>query len=152
MKSNTIEKIALQIVTFTVGNEQCGINIMKVQEIIRVIGAVKVPKAPAYVGGVINLRGKIVPVIDLRKRMGKSVAEYTDSSRIIVVDTGNRLAGLVVDAVIDVINLNVNDIEACPAIDENSRSKYIRGIGRKEERLITVLNLDDLLIVSQGIL
>lgn len=149
MKSNTIEEKALKIVTFTVGEEQCGINIMNVQEIIRVIGAVKIPKAPAYVGGVINLRGKIVPVIDLRKRMGKSITEYTDSSRIIVVDSGYMLAGLVVDAVIDVINLNVNEIEACPAIHEKSRSKYITGIGRKEERLITVLKLDDLLIVNQ---
>ena len=139
----------LQIVTFMVGNEQCGIHIMKVQEIIRVIGAVRVPKAPVYVGGVINLRGKIVPVIDLRKRMGKSVTANTDSSRIIVVDSGSRLAGLVVDSVIDVINLNGNELEPCPSIDENSRSKYITGIGKKGERLITVLNLDDLLNVNQ---
>ena len=147
-RMNTVADDTLQIVTFMVGNEQCGIHIMKVQEIIRVIGAVRVPKAPAYVGGVINLRGKIVPVIDLRNRMGKSVTEYTDSSRIIVVDSGSRLAGLVVDAVIDVINLNHNEIEPCPAIDENTKSKYIKGIGKKDERLITILNLEDLLIVS----
>ncbi len=149
MKSTTIEDDVVQLVTFMVGNEQCGINIMKVQEIIRVIGAVKVPKAPAYVGGVINLRGKIVPVIDLRNRMGKSVSAHTDSSRIIVVDTGSRLAGLVVDAVIDVINLNQNELESCPAIDDNSRSKYIMGIGKKDDRLITVLNLEDLLFLNQ---
>ena len=147
-RMNTVADDTLQIVTFMVGNEQCGIHIMKVQEIIRVIGAVRVPKAPAYVGGVINLRGKIVPVIDLRNRMGKSVTEYTDSSRIIVVDSGSRLAGLVVDAVIDVINLNHNEIEPCPAIDENTKSKYIKGIGKKDERLITILNLEDLLILS----
>lgn len=150
MKSFTIEEQVLQLVTFMVGNEQCGIHIMKVQEIIRVIGAVKVPKAPAYVGGVINLRGKIVPVIDLRNRMGKSVTEYTDSSRIIIVDSGSRLAGLVVDVVVDVTNLNHNELEPCPAIDENTRSKYIMGIGKKDDRLITVLNLEDLLIVSQS--
>ena len=147
-RMNIVADDTLQIVTFMVGNEQCGIHIMKVQEIIRVIGAVRVPKAPAYVGGVINLRGKIVPVIDLRNRMGKSVTEYTDSSRIIVVDSGSRLAGLVVDAVIDVINLNHNEIEPCPAIDENTKSKYIKGIGKKDERLITILNLEDLLILS----
>ncbi len=149
MKSNMIADDTLQIVTFMVGNEQCGIHIMKVQEIIRVIGAVKVPKSPAYVGGVINLRGKIVPVIDLRKRMGKSVSDYTDSSRIIVVDSGSRLAGLVVDTVINVINLNGSELEPCPSIDENTRSKYIMGIGNKDERLITVLNLEELLNVSQ---
>ena len=148
MKASTLADNALQIVTFMVGNEQCGIHIMKVQEIIRVIGAVRVPKAPVYVGGVINLRGKIVPVIDLRKRMGKSVTANTDSSRIIVVDSGSRLAGLVVDSVIDVINLNCNELEPCPSIDENSRSKYITGIGKKGERLITVLNLDDLLNIN----
>lgn len=149
MKTNIITDDTLQIVTFMVGNEQCGIHIMKVQEIIRVIGAVKVPKAPAYVGGVINLRGKIVPVIDLRNRMCKSASAYTESSRIIVVDSGTRLAGLVVDSVIDVINLSHSEIEPCPAIDENTRSKYIKGIGKKDDRLITVLNLDDVLIVSQ---
>lgn len=148
MTTSTLADTALQIVTFMVGNEQCGINIMKVQEIIRVIGAVKVPKAPVYVGGVINLRGKIVPVIDLRTRMGKSVTAYTETSRIIVVDSGSRLAGLVVDSVIDVINLNCNELEPCPSINENSRSKYITGIGKKDERLITVLNLDDLLNVN----
>lgn len=149
MKMNAVTEDTLQIVTFMVAHEQCGIHIMKVQEIIRVIGAVKVPKSPAYVGGVINLRGKIVPVIDLRNRMGKDVSEYTESSRIIVVDTGSRLAGLVVDAVIDVINLNGNELEPCPAIDENTRSKYIMGIGKKDDRLITVLNLEDLLLVSR---
>ncbi len=149
MKTNAVADDTLQIVTFVVGNEQCGIHIMKVQEIIRVIGAVKVPKAPSYVGGVINLRGKIVPVIDLRNRMGKSVTEYTESSRIIVVDSGTRMAGLVVDAVIDVTNLGSDELEPCPAIDENTSSKYIMGIGKKEERLITVLNLEELLIVGQ---
>ncbi|MCC6544082.1 MAG: purine-binding chemotaxis protein CheW [Nitrospirae bacterium] len=144
-----MEEQALQIVTFMVGNEQFGIHIMKVQEIIRVIGAVRVPKSPAYVGGVINLRGKIVPVIDLRNRMGKNITEYTDTSRIIVVDSGSRLAGLVVDAVIDVINLSSDEIEPCPAIDDKCSSKYIKGIGKKDERLITLLNLEDLLIVSQ---
>jgi len=142
MNTNIVGDYTLQIVTFMVGNEQCGIHIMKVQEIIRVIGAVRVPKAPAYVGGVINLRGKIVPVIDLRNRMGKSVTEYTDSSRIIVVDSGSRLAESTT------IILNHNEIEPCPAIDENTKSKYIKGIGKKDERLITILNLEDLLIVS----
>ena len=148
MKSTMVADDTLQIVTFMVGNEQCGIHIMKVQEIIRVIGAVRVPKAPVYVGGVINLRGKIVPVKDLRKRMGKRVTANTDSSRIIVVDSDSRLAGLVVDSVIDVINLNSDELEPCPSIDENTRSKYITGIGKKGERLITVLNLDDLLNIN----
>ena len=144
MKTDTLIG-SLQIVTFMVGNEQYGIHIMKVQEIIRIIEAVKVPKAPAHVGGVINLRGKIVPVIDLRKRMRKTVTPYSDASRIIIGDTGGRLAGMVVDSVIDVITVNNDEIEPCPSIDDNMRSKFITGIGKKDDRLITILNLEDLL-------
>ena len=145
MKTETLIENSLQVVTFRVGNENYGLHIMKVQEIIRVIEAVKVPKAPAYVEGVINLRGKIIPIIDLRKRMMKAITSYSDASRIIVVDTGGRLAGLVVDAVIDVIMLNSDDVEPCPSIDDSRRSDYIMGVGRQGDRLITVLSLESLL-------
>lgn len=145
MKTGSLIENSLQIVTFRVGNEDYGLHIMRVQEIIRVIEAVKVPKAPAYVEGVINLRGKIIPIIDLRKRMMKEITCYSDASRIIVVDTGGRLAGLVVDAVIDVIMLNSDDVEPCPSIDDSRRSDYIMGVGRQGDRLITVLSLESLL-------
>lgn len=145
MKTGTLIENSLQVVTFRVGNEDYGLHIMRVQEIIRVIEAVKVPKAPAYVEGVINLRGKIIPVIDLRKRMMKAITCYSDASRIIVVDTGGRLAGLVVDAVIDVIMLNGDDVGPCPSIDDSKRSDYIIGVGRQGDRLITVLSLESLL-------
>jgi len=145
MKTGTLIENSLQVVTFRVGNEDYGLHIMRVQEIIRVIEAVKVPKAPAYVEGVINLRGKIIPIIDLRKRMMKAITSYSDASRIIVVDTGGRLAGLVVDAVIDVIMLNGDDVEPCPSIDDAKRSDYIIGVGRQGDRLITVLSLESLL-------
>jgi purine-binding chemotaxis protein CheW len=139
---------SLQVVTFRVGNEEYGLYIMKVQEIIRVLDSVKVPKAPIYVEGVVNLRGKIIPIIDLRKRMGKIVTPYSDASRIIVVDAGDRLAGLVVDSVIDVIVLNSDMMEQCPSIDDAKRSDYIMGVGKQAERLITVLSLDNLLGVT----
>ena len=145
MKTGTLIENSLQVVTFRVGNENYGLHIMKVQEIIRVIEAVKVPKAPAYVEGVINLRGKIIPIIDLRKRMRKAITCYSDASRIIVVDTGGRLAGLVVDAVIDVIMLNGDDVGPCPSLDDSKRSDYIMGVGRQGDRLITVLSLESLL-------
>jgi len=145
MKTGTLIENSLQVVTFRVGNEDYGLHIMRVQEIIRVIEAVRVPKAPAYVEGVINLRGKIIPIIDLRKRMMKAITCYSDASRIIVVDTGGRLAGLVVDAVIDVIMLNGDDVEPCPSIDDAKRSDYIIGVGRQGDRLITVLSLESLL-------
>ena len=145
MKTGSLIENSLQVVTFRVGSEDYGLHIMRVQEIIRVIEAVKVPKAPAYVEGVINLRGKIIPIIDLRKRMMKVITCYSDASRIIVVDTGGRLAGLVVDAVIDVIMLNGDDVEPCPSIDDAKRSDYIIGVGRQGDRLITVLSLESLL-------
>lgn len=145
MKTETVAENNLRVVTFLAGNEEYGIHIMKVQEIIRVVESVKVPKAPAYVEGVVNLRGKIIPIIDLRKRLGKAITPCSDVSRIIVVDTGGRLAGLVVDRVMDVIALNNGQIEPCPLIDETRRSDYILGVGRCGERLITVLNLENLL-------
>lgn len=145
MKTEALIENNLQVVTFRVGNEDFGIHIMRVQEIIRVIDAVKVPKAPFYVDGVVNLRGKIIPIIDLRKRMGKSVTSITDDSRIIIVDAGGRLAGLEVDLVVDVVTLNRDYIEPCPSIGSSKRSDYITGVGKQDERLITVLNLDNLL-------
>src|SRR3989304_7699700 len=145
MKTGTLIENSLQIVTFRVGSEDYGLHIMRVQEIIRVIEAVKVPKAPAYVEGVINLRGKIIPIIDLRKRMRKAITCYSDASRIIVVDTGGRLAGLVVDAVIDVIMLNGDDVEPWPSLDDSKRSDYLIGVGRQGDRLIKVLSLESLL-------
>lgn len=148
MKTKIITEGSLQLVTFRVDNEEYGLNIMKVQEIIRVVEAVKVPKAPGYVEGVVNLRGKIVPIIDLRKRMDKVVTPYTDSSRIIVVDAGGRLAGLVVDLVIDVIILGDEQIEPCPSIDDNERSDYLLGVARWNDRLITVLKLENLLKIN----
>ncbi|MBI5406957.1 MAG: chemotaxis protein CheW [Nitrospirae bacterium] len=145
MKTGSLMENSLQVVTFRVGNEDYGLHIMRVQEIIRVIEAVKVPKAPAYVEGVINLRGKIIPIIDLRKRMMKAITCYSDASRIIVVDTGGRLAGLVVDTVIDVIMLSGDDVGPCPSLDDSKRSDYIMGVGRQGDRLITVLSLESLL-------
>ena len=148
MKTETLIENSLQVVTFRVGSEDYGLHIMRVQEIIRVVETVKVPKAPVYVEGVINLRGKIIPIIDLRKRMMKAVTCYSDASRIIVVDTSGRLAGLVVDAVIDVVMLNSEDVEPCPSIDDSKRSEYIMGVGRQGDRLITVLSLESLLKLS----
>ena len=148
MKTGSLIENSLQVVTFRVGSEDYGLHIMRVQEIIRVVETVKVPKAPVYVEGVINLRGKIIPIIDLRKRMMKAVTCYSDASRIIVVDTSGRLAGLVVDAVIDVVMLNSEDVEPCPSIDDSKRSEYIMGVGRQGDRLITVLSLESLLKLS----
>ncbi len=145
MKTENLIENNLQLVTFRVDNEEYGMHIMKVQEIIRIIEAVKVPKAPTYVEGVVNLRGKIIPIIDLRKRLDKAVIPYSDASRIIVVDMGGRLAGLIVDLVIDVINLSSEQIEPCPLIDETKRSDYIMGVSKLGDRLITVLNLENLL-------
>ncbi len=145
MNTETLIENNLQLVTFRVGSEDYGIHIMRVQEIIRVIDAVKVPKAPSYVDGVVNLRGKIIPIINLHKRMGKSITAYTEASRIIIVDVGGRQAGMVVDLVIDVIMVNREYIEPCPSIDSSKRSDYITGVGKQNDRLITVLNLDNLL-------
>lgn len=133
----------LKIITFRVGDEEYGINIMQVQEIVRIMESVKVPKAPQYVEGIINLRGKIIPVIDLRKKLNKAITPYTDSSKIIIADTGHRLSGLIVDEVIDVTMLT--KIENCPYLNGEKKSEYIMGIGKKDDRLISILDLDNIL-------
>jgi len=142
MSTEVVDK-SFQVITFRIADEEYGLNILQVQEIIKFIPPVRVPKAPDYVEGVINLRGKIIPVIDLRKRLNKEVSPYTDLTKIIIVDIGKKISGLIVDEVIDVTMLK--DIENCPYIHEERRSEYIMGIGRQNERLISLLNLNNLL-------
>lgn len=142
MNRGVIDK-AFQVITFRIGDEEYGLNILQVQEIIKFIAPVTVPKAPDYVEGVINLRGKIIPIIDLRKRLNKEITPYTDLTKIIIVDMGQKISGLIVDEVIDVIMLK--DIENCPYIHEERRSEYIMGIGKQDNRLVSLLNLDNIL-------
>ena len=135
----------LQLVTFHIGEEEFGVEILKVQEIIRMMGITRVPKAPDFVEGVINLRGKVIPIIDLRKRFGMAAQEHDKHTRIIVIEINGVIIGFVVDSVSEVLRIPADTVEPPPPIISGIESEYIRGVGKLADRLLILLDLDSLL-------
>lgn len=142
-------KQILQLVTFRLGKEEYSLDILKVQEIIRHMELTRVPKSPDFVDGVINLRGKVIPVIDLRKRFGLPVDEKTNETRIIVVDVDSRTVGLKVDAVSEVLRLPSDTVEPPPAMVTGIESDYIKGVGKLDGRLLILLDVARILTKSE---
>ena len=134
----------LQLVTFRLANEEYGLPITKVREINRLVPVTKLPQTPAFMEGIINLRGRIIPVIDLRKRFEMSVAAHDEDTRIIIVDISGEIVGVIVDAVTEVVRLNTANIEPSPATVA-VESQYIEGVGKIDDRLIILLNIDKVL-------
>jgi len=134
----------LQLVSFKLGDEEFGIDILVVQEIIRMISITKVPNSPYYVEGVINLRGKVIPVIDLRVRLGMEKIELKNSTRVIVIELEGRILGFIVDSVSEVLRISKNITEAPPDLIAGVDSKYIKSVGKLEDRLLILLNLEAL--------
>lgn len=135
----------LQLVTFSIGEEEFGVNILKVQEIIRTMEITKVPRAPQFVEGVINLRGKVIPIIDLRSRFGLASIPVDKDTRIIVIEINNIIVGFVVDAVSEVLRIPATTVEAPPPVVAGVDSDYISGVGKLKDRLLIMLDLDKLL-------
>ena len=140
-----------QLVSFKIENEEFGVGIEEVQEIIRLPEITKVPKAPSFVEGVINLRGNVLPVIDLRKRFDLEATKKTNATRIVVVNVDNKTTGIIVDSVSEVLRLPKNAIEPPPPIVAGIEAKYLRGIGKLDDgkRLIILLNLNEVLTVKE---
>ena len=139
----------LQLVSFNIGNEEFGVDILKVQEINRIVDITKVPQSPSYVEGVINLRGKVIPIVNLRKRFSLEAKEYDKDTRIVVVDINSSIIGLVVDAVSEVLRLEANTIEPPPEIVTGINSKYIKGVAKLENRLLIFLDLTKVIDISE---
>lgn len=139
----------LQLVSFQLGNEEFGIDILIVQEINRMLEITKVPKSPDYVDGVINLRGRVIPVINLRKRFGLPEKQRDKQSRIVVVNISNRVVGMVVDAVSEVLRLPANTIEPPPPMVSGIESEFINGVGKIGDKLLILLDLNKLLSVKE---
>ena len=135
----------LQLVTFSIGEEEFGVNILKVQEIIRTMDITKVPRAPAFVEGVINLRGKVIPIIDLRKRFGLFSKPEDKDTRIVVIEINNIIVGFVVDAVSEVLRIPASTVEPPPPVVAGVESDYINGVGKLKDRLLIMLDLDKIL-------
>ncbi len=133
-----------QVVSFEIGDEEYAVDILEVQEIIRMVEITPVPKAPHYVEGVINLRGKVIPIIDIRRRFGMSVAECTKETRIVVVDVSRIIIGIIVDSVSEVLRIPSNLIEPSPR-GKQGGTEFHKGVGRVDGRLLSLLSLDRLL-------
>lgn len=131
-----------QLVVFELGNEVYGINIGTVREIIRMQSVTYVPDAPDFVEGVINLRGRVIPVVDLRKRFALPVTETTNDSRVLVVDIGGDDIGVIVDAVTEVQRIAEDSVEPATALVTTEDSYYIEGIAKVEDQLLILLDLD----------
>jgi purine-binding chemotaxis protein CheW len=138
-----------QLVVFDLAHEYYGADIGAVNTIIRMQDITKIPRAPEFVEGVINLRGTIIPVIDLRKRFGLPVSEATKSSRIVVVEAAEQMIGMVVDAVAETLRIASNAIEPPSPIVATVDSSYVRGVGKQESRLVILLDLDKVLTAKE---
>lgn len=134
-----------QLVAFNLGNEIYGVDIAGVREIIRMQAVTQVPRAPDFVEGVINLRGKVIPVIDLRKRLGLPLKSLTREARISVVEIDRQHIGLIVDGVSEVLRIPAESVEPPSAVITTVDSDYLRGIAKLNERLIILLDIERVL-------
>ena len=135
----------LQVVGFRIGNETYGVRIGSVREIVRVPEITSVPSAPDTLEGVINLRGKIIPVMDLRKRFGHTDVKPDKKNRILVVELENKLLGLIVNSASEVLKIPPSEIEAPSSVLAEGDSGYVTGVGKLAGRLIILLDINKLL-------
>ena len=135
----------LHIVGFRVGRETFGVPISLVHEIVRVPEITAVPDSPGYVEGVINLRGKIVSVVDLRKRFGEKEIAANKKNRILVAEVGGKMVGLIVDAASEVIKIPDSEIDLPPSVFEEGELNYVTGVGKVKGRLIILVDLSKIL-------
>ena len=138
--------------TFHVGTEDYGIEIENVTEIIRMQKIADLPNVPYYVQGVINLRGKVIPVIDMRKKFKLEECEYDDRTCIIVVNVNNTLVGLVVDSVNEVVDIPKEEIEHPPNTVSQEGEQYIKGFGKIGQEVKILLNVEKILFDTSGVI
>ncbi len=134
-----------QFLTFSLGDELYGVDILRVQEIKGYTAVTRIPNTPPYIKGVLNLRGTIVPIVELRTKFGMPTIDYTVFTVIVVVVVKDKVIGLVVDAVSDVLNIGKKDIQPPPEFGNKVDVTFLNGIGKSGDRLISLLDLDRLL-------
>jgi purine-binding chemotaxis protein CheW len=142
-KSST--KAEKQMVLFELGSETYGLDIATVHEIIRMQPITRVPKTPSYVEGVINLRGKVIPVIDMRKKFGLDKTGISKNNRIVVVNIQDRILGIIVDEVTEVLRIPKDSIEPVSDIINTANSDYLSGIAQLADKMVILLTLDKML-------
>jgi len=142
--SEAIDEL-LQLVSFRIADEEFGVDIIKVQEIIRMVDITRVPNTPHYVIGVINLRGKVIPIIDMRRRLNLKETPYTKDTRIVVVEEENKIVGFIVDSVSEVLRISSSVLEPPPPMVSGISSDFITSIAKLEGRLLILLDLEKVL-------
>ncbi|MCH8293777.1 chemotaxis protein CheW [Candidatus Poribacteria bacterium] len=155
MKQTEIQETGqeLQLVGFKLSDEQFGVEILCVREIIRVVSITRVPRAPGFVEGIINLRGEVIPVIDLRKRLNLESREFDNSTRLIVVELNDQQIGFIVDSVSQVLRVPADAIEEPPEMVTGIDSEFILGVTRIDdgERLLLILDLKRILSQAEQV-
>jgi len=142
------ESLGGKYLTFKLGEEEYGVQILKVREIIGLMDITKVPQMPGYVKGVINLRGKVIPVIDLRAKFSLPGVDYTEQTCIIVIDVGS-MVGTIVDSVQEVADISGDQIEPPPPLGSDVDCKFIFGLAKSKENVKILLDIDRVLEVQQ---
>ena len=135
----------LQLVTFQIAGEEFGVDILSVQEIIRPMQITMVPHAARFIEGVINLRGKVIPVINMRTRFNMPALDRDSDTRIVVMEFDQKIVGFLVDGVSEVLRIPASTVEPAPPVICGIGSEYIRGVGKLDDRLLILLDLDTLL-------
>ncbi len=138
----------VQLVAFSLGKEDFGIDINQVREILKVPHITDVPNSPAFIEGVINLRGQITTIMDLRKRLNVGGGEINDDARIIIVEVEDMPMGMIVDSVTEVLHLSTNDVDPAPSLATDVESEFISGVGKLQDRLLILLDVGK--ILSKG--
>jgi purine-binding chemotaxis protein CheW len=140
-----------QLISFLIGDEVYGLDILRVKEVIRIREITRLPKAPSFVKGIINLRGDVIPIIDLRDKFGLELQEYAITTRVIVVDVDEKLVGMVVDAASQVVRMPADQIDPPPPIVGGLSAEYIKGVGKLDDRLVILLNIDRILTQEEKV-
>lgn len=146
--SSPQDQVQLQIVSFRLANEEYGVDIMRVQEVILIGQITRMPQVPEYVCGLINLRGHIIPNIDLRVRFGLEITERTEHSRIIVLNVNKKVVGIIVDAVDEVLRIHPDQIESASVGLTGFGKEYVSGLVKFEKKLLVLLNIEKIMVTG----
>ena len=144
-RANAVAERPREYLTFRLGEEEYGIDILKVQEIRGYEQPTRIANAPSFIKGVVNLRGVIVPIVDMRLKFGLGSAEYNDFTVVIILNLGARVVGMVVDSVSDVMELSPDQIRDTPEIDSVVDSSYITGLGTLNDRMLILIAIEKLM-------
>jgi purine-binding chemotaxis protein CheW len=144
-RANALAERPREYLTFRLGDEEYGIDILKVQEIRGYEQPTRIANAPSFIKGVVNLRGVIVPIVDMRLKFGLGSAEYNDFTVVIILNLGARVVGMVVDSVSDVMELSPDQIRDTPEIDSVVDSSYITGLGTLNDRMLILIAIEKLM-------